>query len=226
MGFEPLDHFAEVHVHHLKLPHWKQWGATYFVTARLADSVPDAVASEWRIKRDAWLRAHGFQATDGLDKLGDGERHKYHREFTQVFHKLLDAGHGECLLARRECAEILIRRLIAGHGTAYNLDAWCVMPNHFHALVAPGKKVTLGEIVRHWKGGSAFEINRALGRRGRLWQPEAFDHIVRSDAQLQHFRNYISENPIKAHLKGGYVLGVGTQTHVAPEKVVQGFNPQ
>ena len=94
-------------------------------------------------------------------------------------------------------------RLLAGHGTAYELDGWCIMPNHLHALVRPGEKVTLGEIVRHWKGGSAHDINRVLGRRGPLWQEEAFDHIVRSEAQLEHFRRYIAANPGKAHLREG-----------------------
>ena len=131
--------------------------------------------------------------------------------FTAGFHTLLDAGHGECLLAKAVCADILIARLGAGHGTAYELDAWCIMPNHLHALVAPGKHVTLGEIVRHWKGGSAFEINRALGRKGQVWQAEPFDHIVRSEAQLEHFRRYIAENPRKAELRSGYVMGSGAE---------------
>ena len=94
---------------------------------------------------------------------------------------------------------------------AYHLDAWCIMPNHLHALIAPLGKVTLGEIVRHWKGGSAFEINRLLGRRGSLWMPEFFDHIVRSEAQLEHYRRYIADNPKKAGLTRGYVCGVGWQ---------------
>ena len=111
------------------------------------------------------------------------------------------------VLAQARCADILVVRLNAGHGTAYHLDAWCIMPNHLHALVQPLEKVTLGEIVRYWKGGSGFDINRVLSRRGRLWQPEPFDHIVRSEEQLEHFRRYIAANPEKAGLCEGYVVG-------------------
>ena len=71
--------------------------------------------------------------------------------------------------------------------------------------------MTLGEIVRHWKGGSAFEMNRALGRKGQVWQAEPFDHIVRSEARLEHFRRYIAENPAKAGLRSGYVVGRGAE---------------
>ena len=209
--FKPFKPGADLHVHRQNLPHWRQWGATYFVTSRLADSVPVAVAAEWGRKRDRWLRARGVRSAEELAPLTDEQRREYHREFTAAFHTLLDAGHGGCLLAKTVCAEIVIARLAAGHGTAYALDAWCIMPNHLHALVAPGRHVTLGEIVRHWKGGSAFEMNRALSRRGQVWQPEPFDHIVRSEAQLTHFRGYIAANPEKAGLRSGFVVGVGAE---------------
>ena len=209
MPFQPFTPGDDLHVHQQNLPHWRQWGATYFVTSRLADSVPAAVAAEWRRRRDLWLQARGVRSAEDLGQLTDEQRREYHREFTPGFHTLLDAGHGECLLAKTVCADSVIARLTAGHGTAYALDAWCIMPNHLHALVTPGKQVTLGEIVRHWKGGSAFEMNRALGRKGRVWQAEPFDHIVRSEAQLEHFRRYIAENPVKAGLRAGYVVGRG-----------------
>lgn len=221
--FTTFDPGGELHEHRQRLPHWRQWGVTYFVTSRLADSVPAGVAAEWRREREVWLRAHGVASAGELGRLTDEQRHEYHRRFTARFHTLLDAGHGECVLAQARCAEILAARLNAGHGTAYELDAWCIMPNHLHALVRPAEKVTLGEIVRHWKGGSAFEINRVLSRKGRLWQAEPFDHIVRSEAQLEHFRRYIAENPAKAHLRSGYVVGMGGK--VVGGKVVGGFSP-
>lgn len=81
------------------------------------------------------------------------------------------------------------------------------MPNHLHALVEPAKHNTLGEIIRHCKGGGVHDINQALHRTGPLWQREPFDHIVRSEAQLQHFRRYIAENPQAAGLREGFVIG-------------------
>lgn len=218
MPFKPFNPGGDLSVHREQLPHWRQWGVTYFTTSRLADSVPAALGAEWRRRRDAWLEAHGVRSAGELARLTESQRQEYHREFTAAFHTLLDAGHGGCLLATAVCADIVIARLMAGHGTAYELDAWCLMPNHLHALVTPGKHVTLGEIVRHWKGGSAFEMNRALGRKGQIWQAETFDHIVRSAAQLEHFRRYIAENPRKAGLRSGYVLGQGTTRTSWPAK--------
>ena len=207
MPFKRFNPDAEVYGHEQgKLPHWRQWGSTYFVTSRLADSIPAPLRAEWQAKRDAWLSTHGVAEPESLSEQ---ERREYHREFTAAFHALLDSGQGECLLARADCANILAARLIAGHDRAYRLDAWVIMPNHIHALVEPGKETTLGEILRSWKGGSARVINVILGKQGTLWQREPFDHIVRSGEQLEHFRRYIAQNPIKAGLRNGYTLGIG-----------------
>jgi putative transposase len=207
MPFKPFNRDAVVTDHDKgKLPHWRQSGTTYFITSRLADSIPAALRDDWLSRRTAWLASHN--AADP-DSLPEDLRNAFHRKFTAEFHKFLDAGHGECLLARAECADIFIGRLIAGHGSAYFLDAWVVMPNHVHALVEPAKGSLLGEIVRSWKGGSSREINLLLGRSGSLWQKEPYDHIVRSEAQLNHYRQYIAQNPFKAGLRSGYRLGTG-----------------
>jgi transcriptional regulator of nitric oxide reductase len=38
------------------LPHMRQDGALYFVTFRLADSLPQTLLSTWRHERDEWRR--------------------------------------------------------------------------------------------------------------------------------------------------------------------------
>ena len=145
------------------------------------------------------------------ESLPEQERRDYHREFTAAFHTLRDCGHGECLLARADCAEIVAEHLVAGHDRAYRLDAWVIMPNHIHALIEPGKGTTLGQILKSWKGSSAREINVLLARQGTLWQREPFDHIVRSGEQMEHFRRYIAQNPMKAGPRNGYTLGIGAE---------------
>ena len=62
---------------------------------------------------------------------------------------------------------------------------------------------SLSSILQSWKGFSAREINRLLGRKGALWMDENFDHIVRSSEQLAHFQRYLAANPVKARLREG-----------------------
>jgi len=54
-----------------------------------------------------------------------------------------------------------------------------------------------------WKHFMALQLNRELGRRGRFWQTDGFDHLVRSLEQFGHFRRYIADNPRRAALRSG-----------------------
>ena len=50
-GFTPFDLNKSVRRYIRHLPHWRQDGTTYFVTFRLADSLPDAKLKELRTLR-------------------------------------------------------------------------------------------------------------------------------------------------------------------------------
>lgn len=223
MPFSPYNRDEAVHRHRLKLPHWRQWGRTYFITTRLADSVPPNIHEQWKQQRGLWLSQRGLAPDSSPDDLPEAERNAFHREFTARFHELLDAGQGDCVLARPEIASLLTEALTSGHGEFYHLNAWVIMPNHFHALVEPMEKQTLGSILQRWKGASARRINQETGRSGSLWQAEAFDHIVRSEAQFEHFRRYIAGNPGKAGLREGFVLGLGERAGLSADECSRGL---
>lgn len=223
MAFQPFNPEGKIKIHEMRLPHWRQWGATYFVTSRLADSVPKTVADEWKRARELWLRSHGLAGDLNADEIPDPFRQHYHREFTAKFHQLLDSGHGECVFAQMECRDILQEKFCREHDATCRLDCWVIMPNHFHALIEPMPGVTLGSIIKKWKGGSAFEINRILGRAGKLWQAEPYDHIVRSQEQLNHYRRYIALNPEKAKLTKGFALGCGKDFGMSTQGLLDQF---
>ena len=80
------------------------------------------------------------------------------------------------------------------------------MPNHVHLLACLLGATDVEEQCYSWKKDSAARINRALGRRGRFWHEESFDHLVRSPEQFDHFRHYIADNPQAADLSSGASL--------------------
>ena len=82
----------------------------------------------------------------------------------------------------------------------YLLHSFAVMPNHVHALIAPRDEFELEQILHSWKSYTGLEINRIVGRRGRLWEPEYFDHIVRNSASFDRILSYIATNPAQAGL--------------------------
>jgi putative transposase len=72
------------------LPHWQQKGATYFVTFRLADSVPTPLLTQWEEERAIWLRFHPAP-WDVETEL------ECHKRFTGAIERWLDAGYGSCV---------------------------------------------------------------------------------------------------------------------------------
>jgi REP element-mobilizing transposase RayT len=94
------------------------------------------------------------------------------------------------------------------HGRTVDLYAGVIMPTHVHLLFMPlrdadGWPYTLAHIMKLVKGRSAWEINKALQRHGRVWQDEFFDHILRSDESREAKIQYILQNPLRAGLVRG-----------------------
>lgn len=174
-----------------KLPHWHQDGVMYFVTFRLADSLPQQKLQELKEDREWWNLKHKNEFTETDWK-------KYNRLFNSRIEKWLNNGYGSCVLRKPENAEIVSGALQYFDGQRYILDHWVVMPNHVHVLVLLKKEYRLDKILHSWKSYSAKEINRNENRTSQLWMHESFDHIVRSDYSLEYYRKYIRENPIKA----------------------------
>ena len=77
------------------------------------------------------------------------------------------------------------------------LDAFVVMPNHIHGIIVlTSGGPTLGQIVGPFKSLSARAVNRELNRHGPVWQRGYYEHIVRSEDDLNRIRRYIETNPI------------------------------
>jgi primosomal protein N' (replication factor Y) len=125
--------------------------------------------------------------------------------------QLLDAGYGSCALARLEIATAVENAFKHFDGTRYQLGDFVIMPNHVHVLVRPHENESLQDIVHSWKSFTAKRANELLKTTGAFWRNEYFDHLVRSQAQYEKFRNYIADNPVKSHLKAdAYRLGQGS----------------
>lgn len=79
------------------------------------------------------------------------------------------------------------------------------MPNHVHLLVGLLGKTEVEDQCYSWKKFTATKINNALKRSGEFWQPESFDHLVRSPEYFEHFQRYIADNgPLAGLTKGQY----------------------
>ncbi len=100
-------------------------------------------------------------------------------------------------------AQIVAASLRHFDGDRYELTDFVVMPNHVHVLAAFLDEKAMLEQCESWKHYTATQINRHLGRKGRFWQQDGFDHLVRTAGQFDYLRLYIAENPNKAKLREG-----------------------
>jgi REP element-mobilizing transposase RayT len=182
--FNPEDSVA---IRRGKLPHWRQEGVIYFVTFRLADSLPQAKLEWLRREKELWLRLNPEPHTEN-------QRHQYHERFVLTVNRWLDGGYGGCILARPECKTVMESSLMHFDGVRYELGEFVVMPNHVHAIVAPTAQHELTGILHSWKSFSAHQFTRVVASPRPIWHRESFDHIVRSAAHLAKFEAYIRNN--------------------------------
>lgn len=173
------------------LPHWRQSDTSYFVTFRLADSIPQKTLRTWMSERDAFVAQHA-------QPLSDADTVEYHKRFTYRIETWLDSGMGSCLLAQRNFSEIVADALFYFESKHYAIGEWVIMPNHVHAIVTPKTEFELSSILHSWKPFTATRINQLTGKTGSLWQEESYNQILRNECHQWKVEEYIRNNPIKA----------------------------
>jgi REP element-mobilizing transposase RayT len=180
-----------------KLPHLKREGATYFVTFRLADSLPHSVVEKLKHEREAMIQ----QALAAKRPLTWHEELQLFAWYSERVEAFLDAGAGECWLRQPAVAELTARAINFFAGERYDLHTWVVMPNHVHAVVRPFAGNTLSRILHSWKSYTASEANKLVRRPGiQFWQKESYDHWIRDDTERARLCAYVTNNPVKSRL--------------------------
>jgi REP element-mobilizing transposase RayT len=179
------------------LPHWEDAVAVYFVTFRLADSLPSAVLRKFEFEReDIVATAKAMRREPTLR-----ERSRLIKLCVDKIEAHLDGGSGSCLLANPVVANMCVQTLRHFDGVRYRIYAWCVMPNHVHVIFQPLPEHRLSAILHAWKSYSAKGANRILRRSGDFWQREYYDHLIRNQQDLQRCIRYVLDNPKKGGLK-------------------------
>ncbi|MCZ7605593.1 MAG: transposase [Planctomycetota bacterium] len=194
-AFAPIDPRV-MKRHRGYLPHWEREHATYFVTFRLADSLPADARKHIEEQRYDIVKT-----AEHLNRpLTDTERERLDQLYSITVDELLNAGHGACHLKAPDCAAVVAETLTKFDGERYALYAWCVMPNHVHVVFRPFAGHALGDILHSWKSFTAKACNKLLGRTGEFWQRESFDRLIRDREEFDLRVRYTVENPVAAGL--------------------------
>ena len=81
------------------------------------------------------------------------------------------------------------------------MEAFIIMPNHVHIVIRLREAQKLGKVLHSWRSFAAKEINRRIGAKGKLWQDDYSDRIVRNEKHLRKCIEYIIDNPKKAKIR-------------------------
>jgi len=187
------------------LPHVKREGASYFVTFRLADALPQEVLLKMEAeKAERSRRLHAQQAA--AKTLGKAvpitkDLEAIERDFRRKIERFLDTGQGACHLRRSEVADLLCGALLHFEGERYLLSDWVVMPNHVHVVLWPTPNQLLSRILKSWKQYTSRRAKRLVGLGEEpFWQPESYDHWIRNDEEKARICGYVRNNPVRAGL--------------------------
>ena len=192
-GFRGLHPDIPVTMYQRHLPHWRQDGATYFVTFRLADSLPQHKLEELKRWRAEWERTHPEPRTEA-------QWQDFTRRHAIRIEDWLDEGYGECVFGDANKADIMTTAMLFFQDDRCSTYAFVVMPNHVHVVVRPLGDWQLEQILDSWKGFVGHSVNKFMQRSGALWQEESYDRIIRDEEHLFRVVQYIGKNPLKAGL--------------------------
>lgn len=220
----------EIKVRKRNLPHWEMAGAIYFVTFRLANSIPISVINKLREENE--LRIKNEIQRPG--KMSQSRLNQLKLEMVMKLDDYLDKNIRIRFLSDPRIARI-IQEALLHFAVFYMLDIndvstkpnikifqleecqknlipryvlfrWAIMPNHVHLQIQPlvnpqtGKYFDLGKILHSIKSYTAHEANKMLNREGKFWHHESYDHILRDRKEFYRIWKYIDHNPVKAGL--------------------------
>jgi REP element-mobilizing transposase RayT len=184
--------------YHRHLPHYHPPEATLFVTFRLKGSLPASVVEE--LRQEESIRLKRADSNASVEGTTSGDPKAIDEQFNR-FDVFLDAGvYGPNWLGEDRVAKLVKEAIHFRDGKVYDLQAYCIMPNHVHLVFVGRNDIPTYRILQSLKRHTARMANRALGRTGAFWQDESYDHVVRDGEELERVLWYVLNNPVKAGL--------------------------
>ena len=162
------------------LPHWDIPGATYFVTSCLEGSMP---------ARGVLDLARYREELDARERLEDISEEEWDLRLWKLeFARLdnwIDREPAVRWLERPSLAEVVVDSLLHFAGVRYDVQAFVVMPSHFHWVFRPreewvaamtpvqNRRSPREQVMHSIKKWTSRRCNDLLGRLGVFWQAES-----------------------------------------------------
>jgi putative transposase len=94
-------------------------------------------------------------------------------------------------------AELLKQTIFDYHGQGrFQLHAFVIMPDHFHAVITPAPDVSLEKAMQYIKGGFSFRLKRKLD----VWMRSFNESQILTEEKFSNAVRYVEENPVRRGL--------------------------
>ena len=111
------------------------------------------------------------------------------------------------------------------------LEAYCLMPNHFHLLIKQLDQKSIEGFMRSLATRYSMYFNKKYNRVGKLFQGRYKAVLITDDSYLLHLSRYIHLNPLECtdNLVGAYssyadYLGLRKTKWIKPKIILNYFN--
>lgn len=109
--------------------------------------------------------------------------------------------HRQALFVSEPAAKLLFQKIQRAIATVHGrLDAWVIMPDHYHLLLHLQEGATMSKLMNTVHGRVSYQLNRRDAQRGRKLFQNYWDRYVRDETDYWHTVNYIHWNPVKQGL--------------------------
>jgi hypothetical protein len=125
------------------LPHLKSEGKSYFVTFRIAGTLPKNILLEFKKEREAIVQ----KANATRRSLTRAEQQELFYWYSARVDAYLDTSNINCWLKNHAIAKLVHDALLHFNGQRYLLHAWVIMSNHVHVVVRPAENHNLSKIL-------------------------------------------------------------------------------
>lgn len=76
----------------------------------------------------------------------------------------------------------------------FQLHAYVIMPDHFHAIITPAASISLEKAMQYIKGGFSFRLNSKLD----VWMRGFNETQIVTEEKFKTCLRYIHENPVRS----------------------------
>ncbi|MDR1949610.1 MAG: transposase [Spirochaetaceae bacterium] len=117
------------------------------------------------------------------------------------YHVTARINRGEMVFSPRE-EKVLFIQVIkrAKKKYKFQIKNFCIMENHIHLLIKPGKDESLSRIMQWILSVFAMAWNRKHDISGHVWGQRFFSRIITGIVDLIGVFIYIDRNPVEAHI--------------------------